>query len=94
MARLQVIYENCAPEAVAAKQAEAGLDEFGRLKKRVNADVKSVRQALREREDLLMSAGTTPETAEQSYRIRIQIKSLKEGAARMKELLEKEEKKV
>ncbi|KAJ3331278.1 hypothetical protein HDU76_003613 [Blyttiomyces sp. JEL0837] len=94
MARLQVIYENCVPEAIAAKQAELGMDEFQRLRKRIHADVKAVRLALREREDVLTSAGTTPETAEQSYRIRIMIRGLKDGSARMQEIINKEQKKM
>ncbi|KAJ3220261.1 hypothetical protein HDU67_003276 [Dinochytrium kinnereticum] len=93
MNRLQVIYEACVPEAIAAKQAELGLDEFQRLRKKVHADVRAVRQALAEREDLLNSVGTTPETAEASYRIRIMIRGLKESAARMGDIIAKEAKK-
>ncbi|KAJ3197040.1 hypothetical protein HK101_006503 [Irineochytrium annulatum] len=93
MARLQVIFEECNPEAVDAKKAELGLDEFARLRKRVNLDVKSVRQALKEREALLTSVGTTPETAESSYRIRLMIRGLKESATRMNEIVAKEAKK-
>ncbi|KAJ3064334.1 hypothetical protein HDU98_012234 [Podochytrium sp. JEL0797] len=93
MQRLQVIYENCVPEAIAAKQAELGLDEFQRLKKKIAADVKGCRQALKEREDMLCTSGTTPETAEASYKIRIMIRNLKEGAGRMAEICKKEEKK-
>jgi hypothetical protein len=94
MARLQVIYENTVPEAVAAKQAEAGMSEFQRLKKRIHADVKAVRQALFERERLLETHGTSPETAESSYRIRIMIKGLKESMGRMQEIINKDMKKV
>ncbi|KAJ3222404.1 hypothetical protein HDU78_011762, partial [Chytriomyces hyalinus] len=94
MQRLEVIRENCVPEAIAAKAAEAGLDEFQRLRKKIHADVKGVRIALKEREDLLMSSGTTPETAEASYKIRIMVKNLKEGSARMTEIVKKEEKRL
>ncbi|KAJ3021661.1 UNVERIFIED_CONTAM: hypothetical protein HDU68_009524 [Siphonaria sp. JEL0065] len=93
MQRLQVIYENCVPEAIAAKQAELGLDEFQRLRKKIHADVKGCRHALKEREDLLCSSGTTPETAEASYKIRIMIRTLKESSGRMAEIVKKEEKK-
>ncbi|KAJ3283571.1 hypothetical protein HDU79_008954 [Rhizoclosmatium sp. JEL0117] len=93
MQRLQVIYENCDPEAMALKQAELGLDEFQRLRKKIHADVKGCRQALKEREDLLASVGTTPETAEASYKIRIMIRNLKESSGRMAEIVKKEERK-
>jgi ElaB/YqjD/DUF883 family membrane-anchored ribosome-binding protein len=94
MQRLQYIYEHTCPEAIAAKQAELGLDEFQRLRKKIHADVRSVRQALKEREDLLTTSGTSPETAEASYRIRIMIKGLKESQTRMQEIVAKEGKKV
>ena len=42
--RLQIIYENCAPEAIEAKEAEAKLDEFTRLRKRLHGDVKKARE--------------------------------------------------
>ncbi|KAJ3109255.1 hypothetical protein HDU97_007749 [Phlyctochytrium planicorne] len=93
MARLQVIYEECVPEAIAAKQAELGLDEFQRLRKKIHADVRTVREALKEREDLLNSVGTTPETAEASYRIRIMIRGIKESSTRMGDILAKDIKK-
>ncbi|KAI8855202.1 hypothetical protein BC829DRAFT_378340 [Chytridium lagenaria] len=85
MNRLQVILEQCVPEAIAAKQAELGLDEFQRLRKKVHADVRA--------EDLAHSVGTTPETAEASYRIRIMIKGLKESGTRMAEIIAKDTKK-
>ncbi|KAJ3408758.1 hypothetical protein HDV05_004767 [Chytridiales sp. JEL 0842] len=93
MQRLQTIYENTCPEAIAAKAAELGLDEFQRLRKKIHADVRGVRQALKEREDLLTTSGTSPETAEASYRIRIMIKGLKEASARMQDIVNKEAKK-
>ena len=44
MRRLQIIYENCAPEAIEAKDAEAKLDEFTRLRKRLHGEVKQARE--------------------------------------------------
>jgi len=46
MRRLQIIYENCVPEAIEAKAAEAKMDEFTRLRKRIHADVKAAREVL------------------------------------------------
>ncbi|KAJ3122711.1 hypothetical protein HK100_011867, partial [Physocladia obscura] len=93
MQRLQAIYEECVPEAKAEKEAEKGLDEFQRLRKKIGSEVKSVRIALREREEQLERAGTTPETAETSYRIRESIKELRRRAEGMKKIVMKEEKK-
>ncbi|KAJ3277059.1 hypothetical protein HDV01_000111 [Terramyces sp. JEL0728] len=42
--RLEVIYKACAPEAQEDAAAEAGLDEFTRLKKKVHADMKAIRE--------------------------------------------------
>ncbi|RKO94094.1 hypothetical protein BDK51DRAFT_18899, partial [Blyttiomyces helicus] len=50
-------------------------------------------QDLREREQMLASGETTSETAEKSYRIRVAIRALKEEAARMKEIVDKESRK-
>ncbi|KAJ3122229.1 WD repeat-containing protein 34 [Nowakowskiella sp. JEL0407] len=91
--RLQIIYEACAPEAVEAKEVEKGLDEFTRIRKKLHVDVKAVRLALKEREALISMHGTTTETAEASYRIRVQIRSLKEEVKRMADIVAKEERK-
>eukprot|EP00842_Homolaphlyctis_polyrhiza_P001101 jgi/Hompol1/1992/HPOL_002113-RA len=93
MKRLEHIYQQCAPEAVEEKTAEANLDEFSRIRKKIHADVKAVRQALKDREDLLRQGGTTTESAEASYRIRVMIKTLKEQVGRMQEIVDKEAKK-
>ncbi|KAJ3379180.1 hypothetical protein HDU84_006979 [Entophlyctis sp. JEL0112] len=93
MQRLQSIHDECVPEAKAALEAEKGLDEFTRLRKKIAAEVKTVRVALREREDLLCRVGTTPETAETSYRIRESIKELRRRADGMKKIVNKEAKK-
>ncbi|KAJ1567749.1 hypothetical protein HK405_004900 [Cladochytrium tenue] len=94
MGRLQTIHDACNPDAVAAKQAEAGLDQFQRLRRQVGREVRTIRTALREREDVLAAHGTTPETAEQSYRIRLQIRGVREAAGRMRELVDKDERRL
>ncbi|KAJ1562026.1 hypothetical protein HK096_002396 [Nowakowskiella sp. JEL0078] len=94
MRRLQIIYESCAPEAIEAKDAEKGLDEFTRIRKKLHGDVKAVRQAIKEREALISMHGTTTETAEASYRIRVQIRQLKDEVKKISEIVAKEERKV
>ncbi len=49
---------------------------------------------LKEREGLLGRGGTTTESAELSYRIRVMIRGLKDSAAQMAVCHEKEVKKV
>ncbi|KAJ3013290.1 hypothetical protein HKX48_005836, partial [Thoreauomyces humboldtii] len=92
MKRLQVVYEACAPEPVADEGADGKkIDEFTRVRKRIHLDVKAVRQELKEREDMMSTGGTTTESAEKSYRIRVAIRGLKEQSARLVELVGKEE---
>lgn len=94
MRRLQIIYEACAPEAQEQKEAEKTMDEFTRLKKKVHLDTKNVRKDLKEREQMLSLGGTTTESAEKSYRIRIAIRQLKEDYMRMSEIVQKETRKA
>jgi len=42
--RLEIIYRETAPEQKEADAAEASLDEFTRLKKKVHQDMKQIRQ--------------------------------------------------
>ncbi|KAL2911437.1 hypothetical protein HK105_209088 [Polyrhizophydium stewartii] len=86
MKRLEHIYKECAPEAIEEKNAIEGLDEFDRLRKKIHADVKAVRQALKDRADVMRGGGTTTESAEASYRIRVMIKSLKELLGQMQHI--------
>ncbi|KAJ8331471.1 hypothetical protein QVD99_001739 [Batrachochytrium dendrobatidis] len=90
MKRLEIIYTECAPEAIEEKNTDASLDEFSRIRKKLHADVKSVRQALKERQDVMRGGCTTTESAEASYKIRVMIKTLKEQTARMQEIVDKE----
>nr|KAJ3420082.1 hypothetical protein HK105_006142 [Polyrhizophydium stewartii] len=94
MKRLEHIYKECAPEAIEEKNAIEGLDEFDRLRKKIHADVKAVRQALKDRADVMRGGGTTTESAEASYRIRVMIKSLKELLGQMQHIVDKEAKKA
>lgn len=92
MRRLNIIYEACAPEAIASAAAEKDMDDFTRLKKKVNRDVKDLRRGLKEREELISRHGTSSETAEASYHLRVMIKALKVDVERMVEYLAKDEK--
>ena len=42
--RLEVIYKATAPEQTEADAADASMDEFSRLKKKVHQDMKQIRQ--------------------------------------------------
>lgn len=93
MKRLETIYNECAPEAIEQNREDAALDEFSRLRKNVHTQLRTVRQQLRDREEMMARGGTTSESAETSYRIRVAIKSTKEQAARMQEIVDKEARK-
>lgn len=51
-------------------------------------------KALKEREEMMKRGGTTTESAEASYRIRVAIKTLKEQSGKMQEIVDKEQRKV
>ena len=64
-------------------------DEFKNLKQTIAANVRDVRQALKERDALLQKgASGTKETVQKSYKIREQIKQAKEDAQKLKALKE------
>ncbi|TPX49446.1 hypothetical protein SeMB42_g01576 [Synchytrium endobioticum] len=92
MKRLQVIYDSCSPEA-AEQGASKSVDDFTRIRRKLHSDCKIVRQLLKEREMLTSRMGTTSETAEASYRIRVAIKSLKEELGKMDDIIAKEDRK-
>ena len=87
--RLEIIYTATSPEAQDANAAEAGLEEFERLKKKSHNDLKNIRQALKDRDMAALRGGNNAETAEASYRIRVMIKSVRENANRMQEIYDK-----
>ena len=66
-------------------------DEFKNLKQTIAANVRDVRQALKERDALLQKgASGTKETVQKSYKIREQIKQAKEDAQKLANLQRKE----
>ena len=66
-------------------------DEFKNLKQTIAANVRDVRQALKERDALLQKgASGTKETVQKSYKIREQIKQAKEDAQNLANLQRKE----
>jgi len=73
-------------------KAVNGADEFKRIKASIAADVKEVREALKERELLLDKPGTagTKATVQLSHSIRQQIKGLRDNGNKLRELQRKE----
>ncbi|KAI8921909.1 hypothetical protein DFJ77DRAFT_3346 [Powellomyces hirtus] len=93
MRRLQVVYEACAPEPTPEETDGKKIDEFTRIRKKLHQEAKAVRQELKEREEMMSFGGTTTESAEKSYRIRVAIRGMKEQSARLAEIVAKEERK-
>jgi predicted nucleic acid-binding Zn-ribbon protein len=91
--RLEVIFMATANDAAEGAEAEQGLDEFQRLKKKIHGEIKKVREALKEREIDMGKGGNTTAAAEASYRIRVMIKTIKETIARMQEIYDKQARK-
>ena len=90
--RLQIIYNECSADAK-KKQQQGPLDDFGRLKKAIHADVKETRQRMKEREELLGIKPSSKEAAEMSHRIRTTMRKLKDDSGRLQQLQKTEEKK-
>ncbi|RKO99199.1 hypothetical protein CXG81DRAFT_14834 [Caulochytrium protostelioides] len=88
--RLEIIYQECCPEAIEQRNIDKSLDEFSRLKKKAHQEAKSCRALLKDREVILQKSGTSTESAEISYRIRVEIRTLREDAERMNAILDKE----
>jgi len=93
--KLKFIYDQCAPkEESKDKNSKVVNDEFTILKKKIHEDLRGVRKALKEREQLFIENENSSETAEASYRIRCSIKAVRESANSLKELANKSEKKM
>jgi ElaB/YqjD/DUF883 family membrane-anchored ribosome-binding protein len=83
VARLEKLDAEIAPTQQRKDDADANLDEFGRLKKKCARAVKDTRQLIEQRDELLekQSGGGTKQTVEMSARIRHQLRQLREDAA-------------
>lgn len=95
--KLKFIYDECGAELKKKKEQEknkAEDDEFTILKKKIHEDIRNVRKSLKEREKLFVDNGNSSETAEASYRIRCTIKSIRESANKLKDIADKQEKKM
>jgi hypothetical protein len=93
--RLQFMVDECTPRE---KQKEAEtigqMDDFARLKQTVAQQLKDCRVLLKDREELFSARGTSAETAECSWRLRLALKECKEMALQMEKLQVKELKKA
>ena len=68
-----------------------GGDEFSGLKGQVAQEVRDIRAALKERDELLQKgASGTKQTVQMSHQIRTQIKTAKEDAKKLLQLQQKE----
>jgi len=79
-------------EGTQQSKSTSGGDEFKRLKAQIAAEVKEIREALKEREQLLerpQTAGSKA-TVQMSHSIRQQLKGLRDDANKLRELQRKE----
>ena len=78
-------------EGGTAKKTGKGGDEFSGMKAQVAQEVRDIRQALKERDELLQKgASGTKQTVQMSHQIRTQIKAAKEDAQKLLALQKKE----
>lgn len=96
ISRLENLDAELAPPSDKKDDADANLDEFGRLKKKCARTVKDARKMIEERDELLekQSGGGTKQTVEMSARIRHQLRALREDAQRMSDLQRKQQEKA
>ncbi|KAJ1498005.1 hypothetical protein HMI55_005186, partial [Coelomomyces lativittatus] len=76
------------------------LDEFTRIKQQISANVKAVRQMIKERDDLIKAdkiskkgLGGGTESAESSYKIRNYLKTIKDDIHNLDSIVKKADKK-
>ncbi|KAI9189598.1 hypothetical protein H9P43_001031 [Blastocladiella emersonii ATCC 22665] len=98
MKRLTVIHAACVPQEQTEKP---DADEFTRVKKQIAANVKIVREMVKQRNDILKAdktskkgVGSGTETAEMSFKIRSQLKAIKEDITVLDGIVKKAEKKI
>jgi len=91
LGKLETISNETGDSNKPGKAQNAG-DEFKRLKAHIASDVKSVRESLKEREQLLERPSTagSKATVQLSHKIRQQLKTLHEDANKLRELQRKE----
>ncbi|KAJ1641096.1 hypothetical protein T492DRAFT_923090 [Pavlovales sp. CCMP2436] len=65
------------------KSGAAALDEFGRLKREVHREIKAVREAIQERDEMLHKEAGSKATVEMSARVRSSIKTIREEHKQM-----------
>ena len=89
--RLNSIANETGEGATAKKGTGRGGDEFSSLKAQLAQEVRDIRQALKERDELLQKgASGTKQTVQMSHTIRTQIKTAKEDAQKLLALQKKE----
>ena len=90
-AKLNALAQETGEGGTAKKGAGKGGDEFSGLKSQVAQEVRDIRSALKERDELLQKgASGTKQTVQMSHQIRTQIKSAKEDAKKLLLLQQKE----
>ena len=89
--KLHALAQETGEGVTSKKSAGKGGDEFLGLKTQVAREVREIRSALKERDELLQKgASGTKQTVQMSHQIRTQIKGAKEDAQRLLALQKKE----
>ena len=91
--RLTMIQIACSPPKKAGQNPDGEMDEFTKLKKFLNGEIKRVREVLAERDELLKLGRGMKEVAEMSARVRTAIKHLKEEVRNLEKCQQSEAKK-
>jgi SYP7 family syntaxin len=92
MKRLKKIQDECVDkQGAVVQQGDDKADEFTRLKKKLAAEVKNIRQLIHDRDDMEQTAPGTVATVELSHQIRSALKEVRQDAVQL-DKMQKDEK--
>jgi SYP7 family syntaxin len=98
MSKLYTIHEECGGDKQMdnmRREDDPDIDDFTRLRRRIAREVKDIRSAIQEREELLGKTGTnTVQTVEASANIRSRIKTVKDNVEQLQRMQQTEETKI
>jgi len=96
MRKLETISEKCIDDKKKKEkqEEEKNLDEFTRLKKKISKDIKSVREHINERNELLGKSENNTSTVKMSAEIRGQLKTILKEIDQLKTMVDHDNEKI
>jgi len=91
--RLQKIQDECVEKKALIQQDQGEVDQFTILKRKVAQDIKTIREKIKERDELEASTSGTRHTVEASHEIRTLFRGVKADARKLETMQKEEEEK-